>query len=172
MRKQSGQIGGYLFGLIFFFIGAGFFYGMVATKLVNIWDMQSWHSADAQLDSATIESYQRRRKNGGYNTMYTVVASYRYQVNGQFYSGTRLRVDTGSSSDRNDFYALLKLLKHEQSRDKKISIWYDPANPSESVYERYLNNWIKVAMVSIFSVVFMMIGCAIIGYAFVIRKNN
>lgn len=170
-NKKNGQIGGYLFGAIFFLAGAGFFYGLVATKLLDAWDMQSWYSVKAELVSAKIDSYRKRNDNGGYTTMYKVVASYRYQINGQSYLGKRPSVDTGSSSERDDHYALLSRLKQEQARNGQIGIWYDPANPSESVYDRSLN-WRMIIMISAFCSVFMLIGGGIMGYIFVSRKDD
>lgn len=170
MRK-TGRFGIYLFGAIFFLAGAGFFYGLVGSTLIDALDMQDWHSANAQLLSADVSSRRKRNDNGGHTTMYKVVAQYRYQVNNRSYDGDRPSIDTGSSSEREDHYELLHRMEREKQQYGSIAIWYDPEDPAKSVYSRSLN-WRMISMMSAFCGVFMLIGGGIIVYAFRTRRDD
>lgn len=169
--KKAGGFWIYLFGVIFFLAGAGFFYGFVACTLMEASAMQDWHSANAELLSADLSSHQSRNDNGGYTTMYKVVAQYRYQVNNRTYDGNRPSVDTSSSSERDDHYELLNRMQREQQQQGYIVVWYDPENPGKSVYSGSLN-WRMISMMSALCGVFMLIGGGIILYAFRTRHDD
>jgi len=169
--KKSSNRGSYAFGLIFFLAGAGFFYLFVATTLIDAYNMHSWRSTDAQLLSAKIDSYESRNDNGGYTTMYKVVARYRFQVSGRDYEGDRPSIDASSTSDRNQHYRLLRKIESEQSKFGAIKIWYNPENPADSVLSRQLN-WFSLIFMTSFTSVFMLIGGGLIGYTFMTRNDD
>ena len=168
---RSSHKGSYLFGLIFFLAGFGFFYLFVVSTLIDAYNMQSWQPANAQLLSSRLHSYQSRNDDGGYTTMYHVEARYQFQAYGQTYQGDRPSIDTSSSSGREDHNQLLQSLNNEQSRNGYITIWYDPENPSDSVYSRELS-WFFLLLMTSFTGVFMLIGGGIIVYTFMSRDDD
>ncbi len=169
--KRKTNLGGYLFGGVFFASGALFFSLFVGSQLLDVYHMQTWHSVDAELLRAKITSHQSRNDNGSYTTMYKVVAQYRYQVDGTSYEGDRPSISTGSSSDRDDHEQLLKRIKSAQQRNGHIVVWYNPDNPSESVYSRKLN-WRLLILMTLFTGIFIIIGGGIIGYTFVTGSDD
>ena len=168
---RTSHKGSYLFGLIFFLAGSGFFYLFVVTTIVDYYQMQSWHSTSAQLLNARLHSYQSRNDDGGYTTMYKVEANYQYQANGQTYRGDRPSIDTSSSSSRDNHNQLLQKIENEQKQHGYITIWYDPTTPSNSVYSRELS-WFFILLMTSFTGVFMLIGGGIIVYTFMTRKDE
>lgn len=160
-----------VFGGIFFLAGFGFFYLMVLSQVIDSWKMQSWHSANAQLMSASVESHQSRNDDGSYTTMYKVEANYQYQVNGQSYTGDRVSLSNWSSSNQSEHYEQLNKIKRQQNRYNYIVVWYDPDQPTQSIIDRAIY-WKTLSMISAFCFVFMLIGGGIIFYGLTKNKNQ
>jgi hypothetical protein len=169
--KKGNHLFALLFGGMFFMAGAGFFYLMVVSNLIDAWQMQSWQPTTAQLLNAQIISHQSRNDDGGSKTMYKVEASYVYQVDGRRYAGNRPSIDTGSSNEYADHSEILDKLKQEDSTNTGITVWYDPEQPSQSVFDRSLN-WRTLIMMTAFCLVFMLIGGGILAYTFFSRAED
>ncbi|WP_157826737.1 DUF3592 domain-containing protein [Colwellia sp. 12G3] len=157
--------GGVFFGGIFFLAGLVAFYFIVLSAVIDASRMQFWQATKAQLNSADVSSFQSRNDNGGYTTMYKLDIQYRYKVAGTDYFGNRAKIrNDNSTSDSSDAYTLLSKVNHEQSSQQSITVWYNPSNVNESIYDRTLD-FQFLLMMTLFSSVFMAIGLGIISYS-------
>ncbi|MDH5601824.1 MAG: DUF3592 domain-containing protein [Gammaproteobacteria bacterium] len=163
MQNKGASFSGILFGSAFFMAGVATFYFIVLTTLLDAWQMQPWQSVRADLVSADITSYKKKTDNGGYSIMYQIKIQYEYQVGGQTYRGDRLNINNTSSSDRSKHYPLLKKIKGEY-HDQNFSVWVNPNNANESVYDRTLN-WKILVSASLFSGIFIVFGGGIISFS-------
>jgi hypothetical protein len=87
-----------------------------------------WHSVRGQVLKSRVEV------SGGEYTSVTPYVLYEYQVNGQLYQGTQIRAGdkfmrSGSSRDA---YATVD----RYPAGAQVTVYYDPANPSEAALER------------------------------------
>ena len=105
-------------------------YLTVAT-LVEWMSMRSWVRVDAEIVSVNLQ-----QNSGSDSTTYEVTASYRYVVNGQEYSGSRVALHSGSDNighHHRDAYAELS-----GYRGKTFRCFVDPSSPSDAVLYRDL----------------------------------
>lgn len=157
--------GGGLFGGVFFLAGLAIFYFMVLSPIMDASKMQFWHATKAQLNSSKVHSYQSRNDDGGYTTMYKVLMQYTYKVDGNRYIGQRAKImNDNASSDSTDAYDLLTKIQQENNYNKGITIWFNPSDYHNSIYDRSLD-FRFIVMMTLFSSVFMMAGLGIISYS-------
>src|SRR5262245_43264574 len=97
---------------------------------------QSWPSAQAQMTTASIHTFQQR-DNEGTTTMYhEPKVEYTYTVGGQTYTGKRIAFGAVASTDRS---------KAEQALGRytpsaAIDVYYNPQRPQDAVLERTVSN--------------------------------
>jgi Protein of unknown function (DUF3592) len=121
-----------LFGLAF---GAVVVFSVVgiATELGGWFGGRSWQPAMAEIVDTNL---RRTGKKGG--TVYAS-ATYRYSVNGLGYNGSRLGWNDSIWIAFSGWHEEIhEELSASKSADKRLMIWYDPANPSMSVVDRDL----------------------------------
>lgn len=157
--------GGVLFGGVFFLAGLVVLYFTVISPIIDASRMQFWHATSAQLLSAEVSSYESRNDDGRYTTMYKADIQYQYNLAGNSYLGRRAKIrNNTSSSDSSDAYSLLSKVKLEQKSKNSITIWYNPNNINESIYDRTLGVQFLLIM-TFFSGLFITIGIGIIAYS-------
>ena len=157
-----------LFGGIFVLAGIIICYFFVVSPIIESVRMQSWRTVQGQLLSAEVESYQSQNEDGGYTTMYRPKISYQYQLGNQTYTGSRGRQSSAGSSNSEGAYKLVGRVKHEQNRSQSITIWYNPHDPHESIYDKTLDIRFLVVM-ALFSGTFILAG---LGIMFLVVSNN
>jgi hypothetical protein len=134
-----------LFGLLFTGIGTGF---LLLGVIPNLWDalrMQDWVQVPAE-----VVALELKTNRSDDTTTYRVIARFRYDYNGQHYTGNRVGIAEGGSDNVGNWqratYSGLK------GRDR-IQLWVNPAKPSESVFDRQLR-WGLLGFKMIFVIVF------------------
>jgi len=167
MKKSVG-----LFGGIFFLAGFAIFYFMVLSPVIDASRMQFWHAAKAQLIDAKVDSYQSRNDDGSYTTMYNVLVQYQYEVKGKSYIGNRAKImNDSASNDSDEAYNLLSRINQENNSKHSITIWFNPSDNGNSIYDRSLALRF-IIMMSLFSSVFMMAGAGIISYSRPVKEQT
>ncbi|WP_076419150.1 DUF3592 domain-containing protein [Colwellia sp. UCD-KL20] len=157
--------GGFLFGGVFFLAGLAVFYFMVLSPVIDATKMQFWQATNGQLISAKVHNYQSRNDDGGYTTMYKVFMQYQYSIGGNNYTGKRAKImNDNASSDSDDSYDLLTKIHNENNVNDGITIWVNPSDNRDSIYDRSLDFRFLMLM-TLFSGVFMMVGWGIISYS-------
>jgi len=143
--SRAAYWGGTLFGLLFFGVGAGF---LVLGVMPNLWDavrMRDWVQVPAEVVQLDLKS-----NHGDDTTTYKVSARFRYTYDGRGYTGDRVGIADGGSDNvgdwQHDTWSRLKGSKH-------TALWVNPANPSESVFDRELR-WGLLGFKMIFVIVF------------------
>lgn len=154
------KISGIIFGGIFFLAGLSTFYFLVLSTLFDAFHMQSWQSTPANLNQAEISSYESRNDDGSYTTMYSVNMEYEYWAGGQNHIGTRVDIRGDSSSDSDEHYQRLYKIKQENEQ-KKLNVWVNPDDPSDSIYDRKISIRLT-AIMTLFASVFMFVGGGIV----------
>jgi len=155
-----------IFGLVFFLAGLGFLFFLVIPDIHDGWRMQSWHSTQATLISAKL---QRNRSDD--SDTFKAVAKYQYTVNNISYTNNRVAI-AKDSDNIGDFQETIgnKLLHYLQT-NRSITIWYNPANPAESIINRTIR-WGLLAFKMIFVVVFGGFGFALMYFSLKGKKVN
>lgn len=155
---QKGRAGYWvamLFGLVFFGIGAAF---LVFGVIPNLWDamrMQDWVPVPAEIAAVDLET-----NHSDDSTTYKVNARFHYTYNGRNYTGARVGIADGGSDNvgewQRDTYNRLR-------GRKQTTLWVNPENPSEAVYDRELR-WGLLGFKLIFVVVFGGFGAGVIWF--------
>jgi hypothetical protein len=146
-----------LIGVPFLCFSLGFGYFKVAPELVLWLDAQSWQSAQATILSVKLDRAHSRE--GG--TSYEVQARYSYRVNGQPYQSNRVGVYSGKDnigSYHQDWYQRLQGIQRNQGA---VTIWYNPADPSQSLIDKEMR-WGFMAFQAVFVLVFFLVGLGMV----------
>ncbi len=155
-KKRGSRWPGVLFGLVFFSVGAGF---LVLSVVPNLWDvtrMQDWVQVQADVVAADLET-----NHSDDGTTYKVTASFRYEYKGQRYTGNRVGIADGGRDNVGHW--------HEETYGKlngrgHAMLWVNPAEPSESVFDRGLR-WGLFGFKMIFVVVFGGVGAVVMWFS-------
>lgn len=146
---------GILFGLLFTAVGGGF---LLLGVIPNLWDamrMQDWVQVPAE-----VMGLELKTNRSDDTTTYQVIARFQYTYDGRRHIGDRVGIADGGSDNVGDWqratYARLK------GRDR-IDVWVNPAEPSESVFDRELR-WGLLGFKMIFVIVFGGFGAAAMWY--------
>ncbi len=153
--KRGNRWAGMLFGLIFFAVGAGF---LLLSVIPNLWDatrMQDWVQVPADVVAADLET-----NHSDDTTTYKVTARFRYAYNGQRYTGNRVGIADGGGDNIGDWHQATynRLRGQDHAR-----LWVNPADPSESVFDRELR-WGLLGFKLIFVIVFGGAGAVVIWF--------
>jgi hypothetical protein len=89
-----------------------------------------WQAAPAQVIWSTVR--QRSRAGYKHRATYDVDIFYGYEVNGQSYKSNRYRILDSASSDLADKQEIVR----QYPRGKRITIYVDPADPTQAVIDR------------------------------------
>ena len=154
-KSRASYWGGTLFGLLFFGVGAGF---LLLGVIPNLWDavrMRDWVQVPAEVVQLDLKS-----NHGDDTTTYKVIARFRYVYDGRSYTGNRVGIADGGSDNVGDWqhhtWSRLKGRKH-------TTLWVNPADPSESVFDRDLR-WGLLGFKMIFVIVFGGAGAVVLWF--------
>lgn len=149
-NKTGGKRFLILFGGLFFTVGLLFFYFFTIRPLQKCHAAKSWQTASATVLSSEVKSH---RDSDG-DTTYSIYIRYKYQFNNTPYTNDRYSFLEGSSSG----YDSKAKIVHSHPAGKKITIYVNPENPSDSVINRSMK-WILI--IGLFPLVFVVVGAAI-----------
>jgi hypothetical protein len=148
-----------LFGLPFFAVGFGFLILSVLPSLYDGWQMASWSQTTATLLHAQLTS-----STSDGSTTYGIGASYRYRVNGRDYSNDRVAISGGSDNVGSFQQQLGSRLEHHYQNNLPVTVYYNPADPSEALLDRSLR-WELIGFKLLFVVIFGGVGLGLIIFA-------
>ena len=157
-RKNNGVF--YLFGLIFFLVGLGFFVALVPGMLWDWQQMKSWQSTEGRL----LKAYVKTSHTDDGKT-YKAKAEYQYRVNGVLYKGDRVDLSAMSDNITDYHHDVVKELKANFRKNKFVTVWFNPDSPGDSILYRDLR-WELLLFQCLFSGIFMLIGMAIVWFGF------
>ena len=136
-----------LFSLPFAGVGFGFLLFSIIPTLYEGIQMRNWPETQATVISSELKSYS------GDSTTYEAVGLYHYQVAGQHYAGTRLGISSGADNVGEWHQRMSGKLRSARSNQSKMSIYYNPGKPSESIVDRS-PRWPLLGFKMIFVLVF------------------
>ena len=144
-----------LFGLVFLAVGAGF---LILSVIPNLWDamrMQNWVQVPAVVEATDLES-----SHSSDSTTYKVSTRFSYEYNGQRYVGQRVGIADGGGDNVGSWQedTHQRLQGQRQTR-----LWVNPAEPSESVFDRELRGGL-LGFKMIFVIVFGGAGAVVLWY--------
>ena len=149
------------FGLIFAtaFTGTGLYIGYQSLSgTLSLW----WNAKDWQAVSAQITGLKAADND--------TLASYSYEVNGIPYENNRVYVADFKDNIGSYHRDLHAQLARAQSGGTPITIWYNPANPRQSVLDRNMR-WGMFSLILVFCAFFVLIGLAV-SYAIIFAKSS
>ena len=154
-KSHASYWGGTLFGLLFFGVGAGF---LLLGVIPNLWDavrMRDWVQLPAEVVQLDLKS-----NHSDDTTTYKVIARFHYAYDGRSYTGNRVGIADGGSDNvgdwQHDTWSRLKGRKH-------TTVWVNPADPSESVFDRDLR-WGLLGFKMIFVILFGGLGAVVLWF--------
>ena len=119
-----------------FGLGGLIFLGVGLWAINKGMQSENWDKGTATITSSEIEKTERRSKDPqGFNqtsTSYSVRVKYSYTVEGSNYEGNTIGFGTMSHNEKSDAQEELK----SYLKGKKIDVYYDPENPSDSVLKK------------------------------------
>ena len=119
-----------------FGLGGLIFLGVGLWAINKGMQSENWDKGTATITSSEIEKTERRSKDPqGFNqtsTSYSVRVKYSYTVEGSNYEGNTIGFGTMSHNEKSDAQEELK----SYPKGKKIDVYYDPENPSDSVLKK------------------------------------
>lgn len=162
MEPKSTECAGKLFmvafGLVFALVGLLAFKAMFLTPLQQTREAKAWTEAAATVVSSKVKSHT-----GDDSTTYSPYIAYRYEINGEDYLGDRYSFIGGSSSGYDSKAAIVG----QYPQGRAITIYYDPANPAESVINRDAS---KNNPIGLIPLVFTLVGVVVMASAFRMKK--
>ena len=155
-----GSLGGIVFAALFFAIGMGFLVIGVIPNLLDWTRMQGWVAVPAQIQSVKLDSQR-----GSDSTTYRVISRYQYTFDHRDYTGERVGI-SGGSDNIGDWHSDTY---HRMRAQAAQSVWVNPDDPSQAVYDRDLR-WELVGFKMIFVIVFGVFGGGLLWY--LLRKRS
>ena len=142
-----GALMGMVFGL--FFAGAGGFIAFeTAVPTYVAWtEMKGWNNTQAKILAA-----------GGADN--GVTATYQYEVAGNRYRGDRVYLASFKDNIGSYHIDMQRYLAEKRRTGRPVTIWFDPANPADSVIDRDMR-WGLFALMTVFCSVFIVIGLVV-----------
>ncbi len=104
---------------------------------------QNWPTAPGTVEYTGMETYQSTDEDGSTSTTYDATIQYSYTVGGQAYQGNRRTFTNVRTGSRRRVEQILA----RYPQGSAVSVYYDPANPQESVLETGVNTFAYVVMV-------------------------
>jgi hypothetical protein len=144
-----------LFGLVFLVIGGGFLLLGVLPNLWDAWRMQDWVQVPAAVEALDLQT-----SDSDDSTTYRVAARFRYDYQGQRYTGERVGIADGGSDNVGEWQR--DTWRRLRNQDQ-VRLWVNPAEPSESVFDRELR-WGLLGFKLIFVIVFGGLGAVALWY--------
>ena len=168
--KKSNNLAGAgcmaLFGLPFAAIATFFAYELLSMVWLG-YQAQSWETVPAKVISAKLDEH---RSDG--NSTYKVVASYRYNYQGDTYDSDKVALYEERDSFKSYHNELFKRLKKAKKKKKPIDCYVNPSNPSESLLDRTIR-LTMILMMSPFVLAFGLVGYGLmIGAVYSLRAGK
>ena len=158
-KTRGARWTGTLFGLVFAGVGAGF---LLLGVIPNLWDairMQDWVQVPAEVVALDLQTNQSDDA-----TTYRVIARFEYEYQGRRYTGERVGIADGGSDNVGDWQRdTYSRLRARLRGADQVSLWVNPPDPSESIFDRELR-WGLLGFKMIFVVVFGGFGGATLWY--------
>jgi hypothetical protein len=115
-----------------FLIIAVVFLGIILRARGKVRASKSWSSTTARIQASDVET-RRSRSGSGYSTSHYPVVIYEYVVNGQRFQSRRVRF---GSEIGYGFRRMAENIAAKYPNGSLVSVFYDPANPTEAVLEQ------------------------------------
>ena len=123
-------------------------------KLYQYSQAWSWVETQAQVTSAKLKYGRlRTRRNGRPKTAYQAVGAYRYSFEGVEYTGHRLTLHDGLSTDREPAARRVSHLKVALRKKRPVIAYVNPRSPDQAVLDRS-PDWFGIIVGSILGLVF------------------
>ena len=142
----------------------------IGSTLLEAHRAQDWVRVKAAIDEASLQT--SRGSEGG--TTYRAEGRYRYTFQGKPYAGSRLGLSKVGGSDNIDdwHHEVNARLEDARAAGKPITVWVNPDNPSESVFDRELR-WSELVFLVPFALAFGGVGVgALVAMVFVLRAKG
>jgi len=144
-----------IFGLPFFVIGIGLL--IWGISMVKVWhDSDQWPKAQARILSAEIKTYSGSKGASTYN----VVATYEYTYDSQKYTGTKVTIEDGASSNYSAYQEQLNVLQNARRNNQTVDVFVNPSDHSDSFIFREISTGMIV--VTGVGLVFALLGGAML----------
>jgi hypothetical protein len=147
-------------GLIFIGIGAFLLYkGQQSRKKAG--DSQGWPSTQGQIVDARIDRSMHTDSDGDTGYSYTPRVEYTYEFGGVHYHGKN--ISFGLASGYNRQHQAQEIIDRYQV-GSEVPVYYDPANPEDSVLERKAGSFTTTLVIGIvFIIVGLCTSCGVLG---------
>ena len=162
---MKGRIVLSLFALPFLGIGGWMAYA-ICSDLWQAQQMDGWLPTEAALLRAGYETHS-----GEDSDTYSTYAEYSYAVADRTYRNDRVSIAGGADNIGDYQQAIGRRLADALQRNETITIYVNPANPSDSVIDRELR-WGLLGFKSIFLLVFGGIGGGLLAYALLSKSKK
>jgi Protein of unknown function (DUF3592) len=149
-----------IFFAIFFIMGAGFGWMMVARPLLKIKESEKWLRKPCKIVASRVKKFRGDKK-----TTYSIDIAFKYKFSGVEYVGGTYDFMSGSDSD----YSSKRKVVRRYSPGVVAYCYVNPEDPTEAVISREFNNpwWLAVI-----PLVFMLVGAGGMIGALVKRKKR
>jgi len=155
LRSETNRYGAgclMLFALPFAAVGVGAFVWSGWT-LLEWRDASGWAEVPAELVAVELEEHTDSEG----DTTYETTATYRYELDGKRYTGTRVAIDTGADNIGRFQHRLYSDLRAAQQNRTPVAAYVDPDDPNRAVLNRELRPGL-FALKGIFAMVFGGVG--------------
>ena len=153
------------------FGGVGVFASWAIGSTVHAsWKARSWVPVPAVVESASL--HESSSSDGG--DTYRADGSFRYAWNGRSYTGTRLGTSVIGGTDNFDDWhqEVSSRLKAARAAGQPVTVWVNPENPAEAVYERGIR-WAELLFLTPFALAFGGVGVgALVAMVHVLRGKG
>ena len=122
-RTKSGKIGCFIFGLLFFLMGAAFFYFAFGKGVVKLYQARDWTPTPCTILSSEVQSH---------GDTYSIEVRFSYSVNDKSYESNRYDFVEGSSSGYDSKAKVVRSIPP----GSRTTCYVNPQNPSDAVLER------------------------------------
>jgi Protein of unknown function (DUF3592) len=155
-----------LFSLPFAAVGVGIAIWL-AISVLRSREMQSWVEVPAEITRAELQSHRSRK--GG--VTHEAVADYRYQFNGQPFTGSRVSLLSGSDNIGSFQHDAYIELKSHLDRHQPFRCFVNPSKPADSILYRNLR-WEMLTFLTAFACVFGAAGFGLLTGAVVTNRKS
>lgn len=168
--KKSGNIAGAgcmaLFGLPFAAFATFFAYELFSMIWLG-YQAQSWETVPAKVIIAKLDEH---RSDG--SSTYKVVASYRYNYQGDVYESDNVALYEDRDSFKSFHKKLFDRLDKAKQQKKPVDCYVNPSNPSESLLDRTIRPTM-ILMMSPFVLAFGLVGFGlVIGAVYALKADK
>ncbi|UTF60002.1 DUF3592 domain-containing protein [Gilvimarinus sp. DA14] len=156
----------FLFGAPFAAVGLGFLFWGIVPQLAQWTAMKSWEPVQAQIVSAEMKSHRSDD-----STTYSLHATYRYQYQGQNYTGNRVGISSGSDNVGDYHQRVIGPLERAERNGSTVTAWVNPQQPEQAV----LNRELRLSLIlfkGLFVLLFGGVGLGMWAYVFIARPDK